>query len=154
MLPLKKLLLSILTFSVFVTLLSCGKEAAEPSGVFTAVVDGRNFRAEDIQGIFWSAGDDVDVYAYSDDTNGFWISLAIADVEEGTSYDLADDEVFIVYYDKNDNAFFPQNGEISITKLTNTNFQATFEFDGKNFNTGNRVEVTSGVVKVTLKKEE
>jgi hypothetical protein len=149
----KKLLLSIAVVAALGTFASCSKDDSGPSNVFTAEIDGDDFTADEIEGIFWADDEDVDVVGYTDDEDGFVITFNTDDVEEGETYDLEDLDIFIVYYDDDGNGFYPVTGEMHVTKLTDTRFEATFEFDGEDFS-GEEIEVKDGVVKADLEVED
>ena len=148
----KKLLLTFSVVAALGALASCSKDDDGPSNVFTAQVDGDDFVADEIDGVFWSDDDEVYVDGYTDDDNGFSIYFSIDEVEEGETYDLTDFEIYMVYYDEDEASFIPVNGEISVTKLTESRFEATFEFDGENYGSGDEIEVTDGVVKADLEE--
>jgi hypothetical protein len=149
----KKLLLSLSVVAFLGTLVSCSKDDSGPSNVFTAEIDGDEFSADEIEGYFYSSDDEVEVYGYTeDDENGFVIYFSTDEVEEGETYDFSDLEISIAYFDEDDNVYFPVSGEMDVTTLTDSRFEATFEFDGEDFSS-EEIEVTDGVVKSDLEED-
>jgi hypothetical protein len=148
----KKKLITLALCAFAVAFVSCNKDDdSGPSKAFNAEVDGEDFKAEDIEA--FRDDDDIEVYADDDDGNYFLIHFNAEDIEEGESYDLeAGGEIRISYQNDDDNVFSPVNGEIKISKLSDTRLEATFEFDAEDFN-GEEVEIKDGVVKVTLEKD-
>jgi hypothetical protein len=144
----KKLLLMLLAAAFVGTLSSCSKDDDGPSTVFTAEIDGDEFEVDDIFG--YVDGDDVWVYGVDDDDNSIDIYFTTDDVEEGDTYDVEDGDVTMIYYGEDgDEAYWAASGELDVTKLSETRFEATFEFEGDDFS-GNTVDVTDGVVKTPL----
>jgi hypothetical protein len=149
----KSLLCSVSVVVLLGGLSGCGKnDAPAPSNVFTAQIDGVDFTADEIEGVVW-ADDDVDVVGYTDNQNGFMIFFKKDEIEEGETYDLEGTRILITYVHDDDNTYYPSIGEMHVIKLTDTRFEATFEFDGEDYSGGELV-VKGGVVKTDLEVED
>jgi hypothetical protein len=147
----KKKFITLALCAFVVAFVSCKDDDSGPSKVFTAEVDGDDFKAKDIEG--YNDDDDVEIVAGDDDDNYFAIHFNADDLEEGETYDLDGvGDINIVYVTDDGTTFFPASGEIKITKLSDTRLEATFEFDAQDFD-GEEIEIKDGVVKVTLEKD-
>jgi hypothetical protein len=151
-----KKILTILALLIFTaTFLSCDKDDASPSKVFTATVDDDEFKADEIEAFI----DDDMVEIYAEDKNGnyFTAFFNADDFEEGETYDFEDDfadlEGEFYYANEDDEFFYPASGKLKITKLTDSRLEATFEFTAEDLSSGDEIEIEDGVIKVTLEKD-
>ena len=128
----------------------CNSDEATPLNIFTAEVDGHEFKADEVEGYAYDS--EVEIFGYRDDEEeGFMVYFNSDAINEDVTYDLNTGDVVIEYF-SDDNYYSPTQGTVHVTKSTNSAFEATFEFVSDL--SGREIEITNGVIEVTLERHD
>ena len=147
----KKLLMSLSVVALLAGMSGCSKDDPAPSKVCSARIDGDLFEASLIEGSY-DADNNVTVEGYEGASQGFTFTFNLDEVEEGETYDIENFEFGAGFLSDDGEFFLAVSGEVHVTKVNNTRFEATFEFTGEGFGGGD-IEVTDGVIKTDLVEE-
>lgn len=145
---------SLLFFS-FLFLSSCIRSALDPvgesRGSLTAEINGKTWKSQQVDAI--TLFGTLLMTADRNDGSSFSFSFLGGSPEEGTYLLPSDTQAIlggITYTDDDEKSFFPESGELKITRFRdNKVVEGTFEFEGTDFN-GNKVSVKNGKFDVTI----
>lgn len=161
---LKKFMLLVMTV-IMVSITSCNKDddggsgGDAASGTITAKVNGSQFTSLEVTTFAnLTTGGGQTTLILQGNTSSQGISFVVNGYNGVGSYEISDDNVFIVATYIEPNISDPQNsqtwsapfqdsgivGELSISEETDTNIQGTFSFTAKNSNDGSTKNITEG----------
>lgn len=152
----KKLLMILLAAASVGMLSSCNKDDdGGPSSVFKVTLDGDDFNFSEIEGMFFPDDDDnVYIIAYDEDEeNGAYIDFYLDEVDDTGSYDIQDGEISLGFFVNEDEVYYAIEGEVDVTSVSETRFEATFEGAAYEYSTGDEVDFEDGQVKATLEED-
>lgn len=140
----KKTYKLVLLFFIAIATISCSSDSKDgsPSNSFKVTIDGTNYTGKNIEG---GESDGYIVIAASTDAGDFSIAIDPDFIEEGETYEVSDMDIFQFIYINDGEGEFLSEGMIKINKLTDSRFEAEFEYTG-DYGT----EFTNGEIAVNI----
>lgn len=149
----KKLLMLLFALASVAMLSSCNKDDdGGPSSVFKVTIDGDDFNFSEIEGMF-DPDDDDNIYIVAfdeDEENGAYIDFYMDDVDDTGSYDIEDGDFSLGFFIDEEEVYYAYEGEVDVTSISESRFEATFEGVAYEYSTGDEVDFEDGQVKASL----
>jgi hypothetical protein len=133
-------------------LISCGDDE-KPGQSFHALLDGEEYKEDGIIG--YEEDLDVEVEATRGNDDYFYVWVDLEEVDSPGTYQIDENTTGVgVDFEVDGGDYYLIDGEMTITKVSKSRLEATFSGVAEDWESGETIVVTEGVVKANVKSYE